>query len=189
MDGKPMPFAMLRTATLGALLLCAAWLAQPAHAQDAADVAGPPRVGRVALSQGALYIAPPDRTQEWAAVGVNHPIATGDNLWIAGEGRAEIDYGGGQFRLGPDSNVHVSRLDDAQLALFIAEGRVIVRWAAHKDQLALTWRETGGPPVVAPSRRGFGSTLLKQTVIGGSARLDFAPDGVRYSLTAPRESA
>ncbi|HSV20395.1 MAG TPA: DUF6600 domain-containing protein [Casimicrobiaceae bacterium] len=122
-----MPCATSCRAMLGALLLCLAGLAQPAHAQDAADDGPAPRVGRVALSQGALYIAPPDRAREWAAVGVNHPVATGDNLWISGEGRAEVDYGGGQFRLGPDSNVHVSRLDDAQLALFIAEGRVIVR--------------------------------------------------------------
>jgi hypothetical protein len=122
-----MPFAPLRRAMLGILLLLVAGSAQPAHAQDAGDDAPPPRVGRVALAQGALYIAPPDRAQEWAGVGVNHPIATGDNLWMSGDGRAEIDYGGGQLRLGPDSNVHVSRLDDAQLALFIAEGRMILR--------------------------------------------------------------
>jgi PAS domain S-box-containing protein len=74
-------------------------------------------------------------------------------------------------------------------ALSRPEGRIVVRWAAHKGQLALTWRETGGPPIVAPSRRGFGSTLLEQAMTGGSARLDFAPDGVRYSLTAPLEGA
>ena len=73
-------------------------------------------------------------------------------------------------------------------ALSRPEGRIVVRWAAHKGQLALTWRETGGPQVVAPSRRGFGSTLLEQAVIGGSARLDFAADGVRYSLTVPLEN-
>lgn len=74
-------------------------------------------------------------------------------------------------------------------ALSRPEGRIVVRWAAHKDQLALTWRETGGPAVATPARRGFGSTLLEQAAIGGSARLDFASDGVRYSLTAPIERA
>ena len=52
---------------------------------------------------------------------------SGDNLWVDRDGRAEIDYGGGQFRLAGDTNLHVSRLDDRQLALFIAPGRVIVR--------------------------------------------------------------
>ena len=43
------------------------------------------------------------------------------------DGRAEVDYGGGQFRLAGDTNLHVARLDDRQLALFVAQGRVIVR--------------------------------------------------------------
>ena len=34
---------------------------------------------------------------------------------------------GGQFRLAGDANVHVARLDDTQLALFIAQGHLIVR--------------------------------------------------------------
>jgi PAS domain S-box-containing protein len=70
-------------------------------------------------------------------------------------------------------------------ALSRPEGRVEVRWAARGDQFAMTWQEIGGPVVVPPSRRGFGSTLLDQAVVGGSARLDFAPDGVHYTLTAP----
>jgi two-component sensor histidine kinase len=74
-------------------------------------------------------------------------------------------------------------------ALSRPEGRIVVRWAAHNDEIALTWRETGGPPVVAPARRGFGSSLLEQAIVGGSARLDFASDGVRYSVTAPLERA
>ena len=36
---------------------------------------------------------------------------------MAGDGRAEVDYGGGQFRLAGDTNVHVARLDDRVLAL------------------------------------------------------------------------
>ena len=110
------------TLVVCALALCAAGAA----AQDADD-APAARVGRIAVAQGELYIAPQDRAQEWAGVGLNHPVATGDNLWMSGEGRAEVDYGGGQFRLGPDSNVHVSRLDEAELALFVAQGRVVVR--------------------------------------------------------------
>jgi hypothetical protein len=52
----------------------------------------------------------------------------GDNLWVGGgDGRAEVDYGGGRFRLAGDTNLHVSRLDENKIALFIAQGRVIVR--------------------------------------------------------------
>jgi PAS domain S-box-containing protein len=73
-------------------------------------------------------------------------------------------------------------------ALSCPEGRVVVRWAIRGDQLALTWHESGGPRVVAPTRRGFGSILIEQAMGDGNARLDFPPEGVRYSLTAPIET-
>jgi PAS domain S-box-containing protein len=70
-------------------------------------------------------------------------------------------------------------------ALSRPEGRVELRWHVHDGRLTLNWRESGGPPVVPPSSRGFGSTLLEQAMAGATARLEFAPDGVRYSVTTP----
>ena len=87
----------------------------------------PGRVGRIAEFAGQLYLAPEDRASEWQPIGLNYPVASGDNLWVGGDGRAEVDYGGGQFRLAGDTNLHVSRLDENQLALFVAQGRLIVR--------------------------------------------------------------
>ena len=87
----------------------------------------PGRVGRVAEFAGQLLLSPQDRPDEWEPIGINYPVTSGVNLWVSGDGRAEIDYGGGQFRLAGDTNVHVARLDDRELALFIAQGRVIIR--------------------------------------------------------------
>lgn len=70
-------------------------------------------------------------------------------------------------------------------ALSRPEGRIELRWHVHDGQLTLNWREAGGPPVVPPSSRGFGSTLLEQAMVGGPARLEFASDGLRYSVTTP----
>ncbi|MCE3290553.1 MAG: histidine kinase, partial [Caulobacter sp.] len=45
----------------------------------------------------------------------------------------------------------------------------------------LTWREEGGPPVVPPTRMGFGSRLLRQGLtaeLGGRADLRFEPEGL-----------
>src|SRR5213593_1471879 len=92
-----------------------------------ADSESPVRVGRVSELAGALYLAPQDRPNEWAGVGVNYPITTGDNLWIGPSGRAEIDFGAGQFRLAAETNLQVTGLDEHQFSLFIASGRVIVR--------------------------------------------------------------
>lgn len=97
--------------------------ASVAYADD--DLPG--RVGRIADFGGQLYVSALDRADEWTSVGINYPVASGDNLWVSSDGRAEVDYGGGQFRLAGDTSVNVSRLDDHQLTLFVARGRLIVR--------------------------------------------------------------
>ena len=84
-------------------------------------------MGRVADAAGGLFLSPEDQATQWTEIGVNYPITSGDNLWASDGGRAEIDYGGGQFRLAGATNIHVSRLDDRQLALFVAQGQLIVR--------------------------------------------------------------
>jgi two-component sensor histidine kinase len=72
-------------------------------------------------------------------------------------------------------------------ALSRPEGRVELRWEAQNGQLDLRWRESGGPQVALPSRRGFGSRLLEDGLfrdLEGQTRLEFAADGVRCSITA-----
>jgi len=68
------------------------------------------------------------------------------------------------------------------------EGRVGIRWRLQDDaQLELEWRETGGPPVTAPTRRGFGSRLIEQGLareLGAEVMLDFAPGGVVCRMSA-----
>lgn len=86
----------------------------------------PGRVGRVADLAGSVYVSTEERADDWVEALRNASITSGDNLWVA-DGRAEIDYGGGQFRLAADTNVHIARLDDRMLALFVAHGRVLVR--------------------------------------------------------------
>ena len=87
----------------------------------------PARVGRVADLGGVVHHAPEDRASDWTPIGLNHPVTTGDNLWVGEGGRAEIDVGAGQIRLGGETNVHVSRLDDRAIAFFVAQGRAILR--------------------------------------------------------------
>ncbi len=116
--------AVARLLGATAMLALLAGLASPlAHADEEL----PGRVGRIAEFAGQLYQSPEDRAAEWTLIGLNYPVATGDNLWVSGDGRAEIDYGGGQFRLAGETSLHVSRMDEAQLSLFLAQGRVIVR--------------------------------------------------------------
>ncbi|WP_061937206.1 sensor histidine kinase [Aureimonas sp. AU22] len=79
-------------------------------------------------------------------------------------------------------------------ALSVPEGRVHIAWVVEIDDgtklptLALMWREIGGPPVVPPSRKGFGSKLIEVGLsgsVGGSVELDYAPDGLKCRIVAP----
>ncbi|MBP1621676.1 MAG: putative prolin-rich exported protein [Acidobacteria bacterium] len=118
------PLAVLRAALARMLVVAVlAAAALPALAQE--DLPG--RAGRLADVAGRVYLATEERAEDWVEALRNYTVTSGDNLWVAGDGRAEIDYGGGQVRLAGDTNVHVARLDDRVLALFVAQGRVIVR--------------------------------------------------------------
>lgn len=67
-------------------------------------------------------------------------------------------------------------------------GRVSIRWSLDHGRLALDWRESGGPPVVAPASRGFGSRLLERGLaheLGGEVKLSFHPAGVCCTIAAP----
>jgi len=118
---------MLRRATRLVRILCAVALCAVGTGAALAQEDLPGRVGRVADVGGELFLAPEDKPDGWSAIGLNYPITNGDNLWVGNNGRAEIDFGGGQFRLGADTNLHMSRLDDRQFALFVAQGLVGVR--------------------------------------------------------------
>jgi two-component sensor histidine kinase len=73
-------------------------------------------------------------------------------------------------------------------ALSAAGGRVDISWRIDpQDRLALEWRERDGPPVTAPSRRGFGSRLLERGLaseLGGEIDMRFEPQGVRCVILA-----
>lgn len=67
-------------------------------------------------------------------------------------------------------------------------GTVRITWGRSGDMVEFVWKESGGPPVKAPERRGFGSRLIERIINGepGSAAvLAFDPDGVRWTMTAP----
>ncbi|CAG0964229.1 hypothetical protein BURK1_00876 [Burkholderiales bacterium] len=102
-------------------------LAMGVPAAQAQDEDLPARVGRIADVGGDLYHAPEDRASDWTTIGLNYPVTTGDNLWVAEGGRAEIDVGAGQIRLAGETNVHVSRLDDLNVAFFVAQGSAVLR--------------------------------------------------------------
>jgi len=69
-------------------------------------------------------------------------------------------------------------------ALSSAGGKVGASWTIHIDGsgklLKFRWQESGGPPVAAPTRRGFGTSLVKATF--KNACFDFAAGGLRCEI-------
>lgn len=76
-------------------------------------------------------------------------------------------------------------------ALSCDDGSVTIEWqvaAAHgRRTLALCWTERNGPTVSAPSRNGFGSTLLRLAFrrSGGETKLRYEPGGVTCAIRIP----
>lgn len=77
-------------------------------------------------------------------------------------------------------------------ALAVPTGRVRVRWAVEgaprTARLRLEWIESGGPPVDAPARSGFGTELIRHGIahqLVGVSALDFAPGGLRWAIEIP----
>ena len=74
-------------------------------------------------------------------------------------------------------------------------GQVTIVWGlsdATPPRFSMTWREVGGPPVVTPSRKGFGTVVMDRiagTALNGRSSVTFEPTGVVWSIEVPATSA
>lgn len=62
-------------------------------------------------------------------------------------------------------------------ALSVEQGRVAVSWEEKRvgdnTVVSLRWRESGGPVVAPPARRGFGTRMIERSVAGGGGKAGF----------------
>ncbi|SEH13098.1 Bacteriophytochrome (light-regulated signal transduction histidine kinase) [Sphingopyxis sp. YR583] len=74
-------------------------------------------------------------------------------------------------------------------ALSASNGQLSVSWSLNETGACrLLWRESGGPRVEMPSRRGFGSVLIERSVpfdLGGTSDLDYKADGLQAEFLIP----
>lgn len=92
-----------------------------------------------------------------------------------------------QQALGLALAIHELATNSAKYGALSSEhGTVAVQWdALPGDKFSFAWREEGGPLVVAPARRGFGSRLTERVVptyFNGKASIDFDPAGLIYRM-------
>ncbi|WP_018261421.1 sensor histidine kinase [Methylobacterium sp. WSM2598] len=77
-------------------------------------------------------------------------------------------------------------------ALSNGVGSITIAWSVINDaeppRLVLRWVEQGGPAVVVPRRRGFGSRLIERNLardLDGSVEIAFITSGVTCTVDAP----
>jgi two-component system CheB/CheR fusion protein len=77
-------------------------------------------------------------------------------------------------------------------ALSVPTGRVLIDWSMNSTEtpsvLTITWKETGGPEVSQPKRRGFGMKLIDREVsfsLGGTSSSAFEKDGLKLVMEFP----
>jgi two-component sensor histidine kinase len=147
------------------------------------------------------------------AFGKAHDILTASN-WTSAKVHEVVEEallphrtGSGRFCIsGPDVTVGSQQALSLSLAihelatnaikygaLSCETGQVTITWAdadpGGKANFKFTWEEAGGPAVVDPGRRGFGSKLLTQIFagdFGGNVTLSYDVTGFKCQLLAPR---
>lgn len=73
-------------------------------------------------------------------------------------------------------------------ALSALSGQLAIKWQVDDNVLAVTWEESGGPVVLPPTTRGFGTRSLiasVETQLGGQTAFDWRPEGLVCRLTVP----
>ena len=121
---------------------------------------------------------------------------------VRAEAKAYLAENGDRIRLsGPQLSLDPTAFNTVSLVLhelitncakygaLSDSGHVDLRWGVDAEgTLVLTWRETGGPPVRAPLRKGFGTTIIERSIpydLGGTARTSYRLAGFEAEFTIP----
>ena len=64
-------------------------------------------------------------------------------------------------------------------------GTIAIDWTWRDGGVALTWTESGGPPVGPPTRRGFGQVVFERigAALDGAISTEFRPEGLVCAIT------
>ena len=100
--------------------------AMPSIAQDRDDQDPPARAGRVSYTTGSVSFQPGGQG-DWLDAVPNRPLTTGDNLWADRDSRAEVQIGSTAIRLGSETSVTISDLENDVTQLRLSMGTLFLR--------------------------------------------------------------
>ena len=135
--------------------------------------------------------------ENWAGADLVDVVAETVKPHVGGIDRFRIE--GTHVRLGPSAALAISMAihelgtNAAKYgALSTPEGHVDITWEFGGDsisrRLKLVWSESGGPAVLKPSAKGFGSKMIERALaleLNGEVRIDYVATGVVCTIDAP----
>jgi two-component system, chemotaxis family, CheB/CheR fusion protein len=137
-------------------------------------------------------------TQEsWEGADLNNVVRKAIEPLDAEQGRFHIE--GPNVQLAPSAALsfamalHELATNAAKYgALSNGQGQVSITWqikeGGEERRLHMRWTEQGGPLVVPPTRKGFGSLLIGRALaqeLGGNVQIDYKSSGVVCMIDAP----
>ena len=155
------------------------------HTRDPADFAS--RFSGRIQSLSRVHSLLTDRT--WRGAGLHELIR--DQVMQGPVDQARLTASGPAVHLDPQTVVllalmlHELATNSAKYgALSSSNGRIAVEWSVTDDLLQLQWVERGGPVVARPTKRGFGTVLIEQSVksAGGDAEMLRETKGITWKL-------
>lgn len=131
----------------------------------------------------------------WSAAPLRELINTEANAYLS-EMRDRLTITGPKAMIAPEAYtvlalvIHEMVTNSAKYgSLADSNGHLQIHIERNSDgSLQLKWRETGGPPVKPPKRRGFGSTIIERSIpfeLGGEAKIDFKLTGLEAIFSVP----
>ena len=143
----------------------------------------------------ALATAHDNITREnWSPASVTELIETEAEAYVSGK-LDRISIVGDEALVSPEAYtvlalvIHEMMTNSAKYgSLCDKSGSLSVEIACDDSGMTICWKETGGPPVRAPERRGFGSTIIEKSIpfeLNGRAELDFKLSGVEAEFWIP----
>lgn len=137
---------------------------------------------------------------QWQGLPIKKLIET--HLDVFGSVSKQVANKGEDFMLSPEAAqnlgliLHELTTNSIKYgALSVKNGIVEIEWNRSQredsqEMLTICWAEKNGPAAIPPSRKGFGSTIIKRHAEGafsGIVEMEYARTGFVWTLIAPRQ--
>jgi hypothetical protein len=146
--------------------------AQDQYQDQSQDQAGDPpsRIMRLQFMDGQVSLQP-GGVDDWVAANLNRPLTTADRIWTDRDSRAELTMASAALRMGSETSVTVTNLDDSTAQIELDQGI-----------LELSVRYLNPGEIVEVDTPNFAYTVTR----AGDYRFDVLPDEDQSWITVRR---